>query len=156
MISRSNMPTAATPALTPSVGTKAPRFALKPSKIHWVRRGAIIYRLTRRGVIFVKVSQTGLEQDRVRNGIYAAVGEFLLNTGRIVSVVVYATVAMEVPVQKMTLLRHRFHEFLNSSHRFDKTKSWALFKDYEVPAEWRGAHPKWVRVFSQGFIMCTQ
>jgi Nucleotidyl transferase len=51
--------------------------------------------------------------------------------------------------------RHRFHEFLNSSHRFDKTQSWALFKDYEVPDEWGGVHPKWVRVFSQGFIMRT-
>jgi hypothetical protein len=108
------------------------------------------------GVIFVKVPQTWLEQDRVRKGIYSAVREFLRNTGRIVSVVVYATVAMEIPAQKMTLLRHRFHEFLNSSHRFDKTKSWALFKDYEVPEEWGGAHPKWVRLFSQGFIMRNQ
>jgi hypothetical protein len=55
--------------------------------------------------------------------------------------------------QKMMLLRHRFHEFLNATHRFDMTKSWALFKDYEVPEEWGGAHPKWVRLFSQGFIM---
>ena len=54
--------------------------------------------------------------------------------------------------QQMTLLRHRFHEFLNSSHRFDRTKNWALFKDYKVPEDWGGAHPKWVRVFSQGFV----
>jgi hypothetical protein len=85
------------------------------------------------GVIFVKVPQTWFEQEDVRKGIYDVVREFLRNTGRIVSVVVYATVAMEVTEQRMTLLRHRFHEFLNSSHRFDKTKSWALFKDYEVP-----------------------
>jgi hypothetical protein len=108
------------------------------------------------GVVFVKVPQTWLEQEDERKGIYDVVREFLRNTGRIVSVVVYATVATEVTEQRMTLLRHRFHEFLNSSHRFDKTKGWALFKDYEVPKEWGGAHPRWVRVFSQGFIMRSQ
>jgi hypothetical protein len=60
---------------------------------------------------------------------------------------------MELVGQQMTLLRHRFHEFLNSSHRFDRIKNWALFKDYNVPEDWGGAHPKWVRVFSQGFVM---
>jgi hypothetical protein len=72
---------------------------------------------------------------------------------RIVSVVVYATVTLELAEQKMMLLGHRFHEFLNASHRFDRGKSWALFKDYKVPEEWGGVHPKWKRVFSQGFIM---
>ena len=62
-------------------------------------------------------------------------------------------VMMELAEQKMMLLRHRFREFLNDSHRFDRTKSWALFKDYRVPEEWGGTHPKWQRVFSQGFIM---
>jgi hypothetical protein len=105
------------------------------------------------GIIFVKVPQTWLEQEDVRRGIYAVVEVFLRNTERIVSVVVYAIVAMELAEQNMTLMRHRFLEFLNPSHRFDRTKNWALFKDYKVPEEWGGAHPKWVRVFSQGFIM---
>jgi hypothetical protein len=105
------------------------------------------------GIIFVKVPQTWLEQDDVRKGIYAVIEGFLRNTQRIVSVVVYTTVMMELADQKMMLMRHRFHEFLNASHRFDKTKMWALFKDYRAPEEWGGMHPKWVRVFSQGFIM---
>jgi hypothetical protein len=105
------------------------------------------------GIIFVKVPPTWLEHEDVRKGIYAVVEGFLRNTERIVSVVVYTTVAMELAEQKMMLLRHRFHEFLNDMHRFDTTKSWALFKDYKVPEEWGGVHPKWVRVFSQGFIM---
>jgi hypothetical protein len=105
------------------------------------------------GIIFVKVPQTWLEQEDVRKGIYAVVEGFLRNTERIVSVVVYATVTMELVEQKMMLIRYRFHEFLNASHRFDMTKNWALFKDYKVPEEWGGMHPKWVRVFSQGFIM---
>jgi hypothetical protein len=105
------------------------------------------------GIIFVKVPQTWLEQEDVRKGIYAVVEGFLRNTERIVSVVVYTTVTIELAERKMMLLRHRFHEFLNPSHRFDGTKSWALFKDYKVPEEWGGVHPKWVRVFSQGFIM---
>jgi hypothetical protein len=105
------------------------------------------------GIIFVKVPQTWLEQEDVRKGIYSVVGNFLRKTKRIVSVVVYTTAAMELPAQKMMLMRPRFHEFLNTLHRFDTTKSWALFKDYKVPEEWGGMPPKWVRVFSQGFIM---
>jgi hypothetical protein len=105
------------------------------------------------GIVFVKVPQTWLEREPVRIGIYAVVAEFLGNTERIVSVVVYATVATELAEQKMTLMRHRFHEFLNAAHRFDRTKNWALFRDYKVPEEWGGMHPKWARVFSLGFIM---
>jgi hypothetical protein len=105
------------------------------------------------GVVFVKVPQTWLEREDVRKGIYATVAAFLRNTGRIVSVVVYATATMELAERKMIMLRHRFNEFINPVHRFDRTKNWALFKDYKVPEEWGGAHPKWVRVFSQGFIM---
>jgi hypothetical protein len=99
------------------------------------------------------VPQPWLEQDDVRRAIYAVVEGFLRNTQRIVSVVVYATYMEELAEQKMMLMRHRFHEFPNPSHRFDTEKRWTLFKDYKVPDEWGGAHPKWVRVFSQGFIM---
>ena len=58
------------------------------------------------GIVFVKVPQTWLEREPVRIGIYAVVAEFLGNTERIVSVVVYATVATELAEQKMTLMRH--------------------------------------------------
>ena len=105
------------------------------------------------GIVFVKVPQDWLEQNYVRKGIYAAVEEFLRNTKRIVSVVVYTTVTTKLSDKEMMLLRHRFHEFPNASHRFDRRKNWTLFKDYRVPEEWGGAHPKWVRVFSQGFVM---
>jgi hypothetical protein len=105
------------------------------------------------GIIFVKVPQAWLELDHVRQGLHSVVQRFLHNTQRIVSVVVYATAMMELADQKKMLMRHRFHEFLNNSHRFDLTKNWALFKDYKVPQEWGGMHPKWVRVFSEGFIM---
>lgn len=63
------------------------------------------------------------------------------------------TTHIELAADKMMLMCHRFNEFLNPTHRFDRTKNWALFKDYKVPEEWGGAHPKWVRVFSQGFIL---
>jgi hypothetical protein len=105
------------------------------------------------GIIFVKVPQTWLELGYVRQGLHSVVKGFLHNTRRIVSVVVYATAMIELAEQKKMLMRHRFHEFLNDSHRFDLTKNWALFKDYKVPEEWGGMHPKWVRVFSEGFIM---
>jgi hypothetical protein len=103
------------------------------------------------GIVFVKVPQTWFEE--VDKEICTVVEGFLRGTERIVSVVVYTTVTMELAEQKMMLLRHRFREFLNDSHRFDRTKSWALFKDYRVPEEWGGTHPKWQRVFSQGIIM---
>jgi hypothetical protein len=105
------------------------------------------------GVIFVKVPQTWLEREDLREEISATVWAFLRNTQRVVSVVVYATVATELAGQPMMLLRHRFHEFPNPSHRFDGTKSWTLFRDYKVPEAWGGARPRWVRVFSQGFII---
>jgi len=69
------------------------------------------------GIIFLKVPQTWLEQENVRRGIYAVVEGFLRHTERIVSVVVYTTVTTELAEQKMMLLRHRFHEFLDASHR---------------------------------------
>lgn len=105
------------------------------------------------GIIFLKVPQPWFDQEDVRKGVYSVIKDFLRNTGRIVSVVVYATHVIELAADRMMLLRHRFNEFLNSTHRFDRTKNWALFKDYKVPEDWGGAHPKWVRVFSQGFIM---
>jgi hypothetical protein len=104
-------------------------------------------------MIFVKVPQTWLENETVRRGIYATVDDFLRNTKRVVSVVIYAVVVRVLKDQQMMLMRHRFHEFDNPSHRFDTSKSWVLFRDYKVPDEWGGMPPKWHRVFSRGFIM---
>jgi hypothetical protein len=105
------------------------------------------------GIIFAKVPQAWLEQEDVRKDIFAVVKEFLRNTGRIVSVVLYSTVTQELAGRNMLLLGHRFWEFLNPAHRFDPTMSWALFRDFKVPEGWGGMHPKWVRVFSQGFVL---
>jgi hypothetical protein len=41
----------------------------------------------------------------------------------------------------MMLMRHRFNEFPNPSHRFETDKNWTLFKDYKVPAEWEECIP---------------
>lgn len=105
------------------------------------------------GIVFVKVPQTWFELAGVREDIRTVIEDFLRSTQRLVSIVVYTTAAMEMAEQEVTLHRHRFLEFPNASHRFDKTKSWALFKDFRVPREWGGMPPWWVRVFSQGFIM---
>jgi hypothetical protein len=99
------------------------------------------------------VPQTWLEDETVRRGIYATVGEFLRNTERVVSVVIYAVVVRELKEQQMMLMRHRFHEFDNPRHRFDASKSWVLFRDYKVPEQWGGMPPKWHRVFSDSLIM---
>ncbi len=108
------------------------------------------------GAVFVKVPQTWLEDDATRRAIYTTVGGFLRNTKRVVTVVVYAVVVKELKEEKMMLMRHRFHEFENPDHRFDRGKSWVLFRDYEVPDKWGGMPPKWHRILSKGFLMRTK
>ncbi len=110
----------------------------------------------RPGAVFVKVPQGWLDDEAMRRGIYAAVAEFLRNTKRVVTVVIYAVVVNELKEEKTMLMRHRFREFENSDHRFDRSKSWALFRDYEVPKEWGGMPPKWHRILSKGFLMRTK
>jgi hypothetical protein len=105
------------------------------------------------GTIFVKVPQIWFERKNVHDSIGAVVKDFLRQTEIIVSVVVYATFTIELVDQKAMLLQHRFREFVYASHRFDRTKNWTLFNNYTVPEEWGGMHPKWIRVFSQGFVM---
>jgi hypothetical protein len=67
----------------------------------------------------------------------------------------YTTAMSALQDQAMMLIRHRFLEYANASHRFDMAKNWALFKNYTVPEDWGGAHPKWTRVFSRGFLLKT-
>jgi len=104
------------------------------------------------GAVFVKVPASWLEDEAMRKGIAETVRGFLRNTQRIVSVVVYAVVTIELKDRKMMLFRHRFQEFDNPGQRFDRSKGWVLFRDYEVPKEWGGMPPKWHRIFSQGFL----
>jgi hypothetical protein len=107
------------------------------------------------GAVFVKVPQSWLDDEQTRRAIYATVGDFLRNTKRVVSVVVYTVVMKELKDQAMMLMRHRFKEFENPSHRFDQSKNWTLFRDYVVPEEWGGMPPKWKRILSKGFLMRT-
>jgi hypothetical protein len=104
------------------------------------------------GVIFVKVPQTWLEDASVAASMNEVVKDFLRNTQRVVSIVLYTVAAMPMEDREMVLMRHRFVEIANAAHRFDGTKTWTLFKDYQVPREWGGMHPKWVRVLSEGFL----
>jgi hypothetical protein len=104
------------------------------------------------GVIFVKVPQTWFEDAAVAAAMSDVVRDFLRNTQRVVSIVLYTVAAALMQDQDMVLMGHRFDEIENMAHRFDRTKTWTLFKDYQVPREWGGMHPKWVRVLSQGFL----
>jgi hypothetical protein len=104
------------------------------------------------GAVFVKVPASWLEDEAMRKGMAETVRGFLRNTGRIVSVVIYAVVTMELKDRKMMLMRHRFQEFDNPGHKFDRSKGWVLFRDHQVPKEWGGMPPKWHRIFSQGFL----
>jgi hypothetical protein len=104
------------------------------------------------GIIFVKVPQTWMESDEVRASMGEVVNGFERNTRRVVSVVLYTIAVSALHDRAITLMRHRFLEYPNTSHRFDTLKRWTLFKDYEVSREWGGMHPKWVRVLSEGFL----
>jgi hypothetical protein len=108
------------------------------------------------GAVFVKVPQSWLEAEPIRRGIYATVGEFLRNTKRVVTVVIYAIVVTELKEENMMLMRHRFHEIENTGHRFDRSQNWVLFRNYNVPEEWGGMPPKWHRILSKGFLMRTK
>ena len=63
------------------------------------------------GAVFIKVPQSWLEEKVTRLGMYATVREFLRNTKRVVTVVIYAVVLKELKEEKMMLMRHRFREF---------------------------------------------
>jgi hypothetical protein len=104
------------------------------------------------GAVFVKVPAPWLEDPAMRKGVAETVRGFLRNTQRIVSVVVYAVVVIELKDRQMMLMRHRFQEFDNPAHRFDRSKGWLLFRDYQVPEDWGGMPPKWHRIFSAGFL----
>jgi hypothetical protein len=52
--------------------------------------------------------------------------------------------------QQLMVLRHFQEEVENSNHRFDMTKSWRLFKGFQVLIGWNGMPPKWHRIFSKG------
>ncbi len=108
------------------------------------------------GAVFVKVPQSWLEDEAMRRGIYATVREFLRNTMRVVTVGIYVVVVKELKEEKMMLMRHRFREFENAGHRFDRSYNWVLFRDYKVPEEWGGMPPNWHRILSKGFLMRTK
>jgi hypothetical protein len=107
------------------------------------------------GAVFVKVPSAWLDDNATRRAIVATVKDFLRNTQRVVTVVVYTVVMIQLEGQAMMLMRHRFQEFENPNHRFDRSKSWALFRDYKVPEEWGGMPPKWHRILSKGFLLRT-
>jgi len=100
------------------------------------------------GIIFLKLPPSWLETPERRRGLRDEVNDFLRRTERIVDVVLYASVV--TPLSEQIRNYHQFEEFENSRHRFDMKKSWLLFRDFDVPPEWNGMPPKWVRVFSHG------
>ena len=106
----------------------------------------------RPGIIFVKVPPRWLEDHSVRDATHEVVKGFLRNSGRVVSVILYAIAVSAMSEGALVLMRHRFDELPNPSHRFEMAKNWTLFRDYKIPLEWGGMHPKWVRVVSKGFL----
>jgi hypothetical protein len=69
------------------------------------------------GIVFVKVPQAWLLEAPVRQQMIAVVKDFLRQTERIVSVVLYASVVEEWKERGMLRNRHQFREFDNPRHR---------------------------------------
>jgi hypothetical protein len=103
------------------------------------------------GIVFVKVPQTWLESPDARHGLVKVASDFLRNTKRVVLVVLYCLVYFTHQEQRMMVIRHLLEEVENPNHRFDPTKSWRLFKGFQVPPEWNGMPPHWHRIFSRGW-----
>ncbi len=102
------------------------------------------------GIVFVKVPQTWLQFADVRHGLVDVAADFLRQTERIVLVALYCSAQFPAKEHRLTVMRHLQEEVENPKHRFDMTKSWRLFKGFQVPREWNGMPPKWHRVFSRG------
>lgn len=99
------------------------------------------------GMIFVKVPQTWLATPNLQSQIRDVVRAFLRGTGRIVAVTVYAPLIDILTNSPLIRTSHLFEEYANPTHRFDRDQNWLLFRSYNVPPEWRGAPPHWVRLF---------
>jgi len=102
------------------------------------------------GIVFVKVPQRWLEFADVRHGLVDVATDFLRNTKRVVLVALYCSVQSPAAGQQLMVLRHLQEEVESTNHRFDRTRSWRLFKGFQVPAGWNGMPPKWHRIFSKG------
>jgi hypothetical protein len=100
------------------------------------------------GIIFVKLPESWLRNEVARQGLLDVAREFLRRTERVVSIVLYVSLFIVGPNQLRQ--RHLLEEMENAKHRFDQTKSWIVFKPRELPANWTGMPPKWVRVFTLG------
>jgi hypothetical protein len=90
------------------------------------------------GLVAPPPARPWLLEAPVRQKMIAVVEDFLRQTERIVSVVPYASVVEEWKERGMLRNRHQFREFDNPRHRFDQGKSWVLFRDFEVPPDWKG------------------
>ncbi len=96
------------------------------------------------------IPKAWFDDKSTRQRMLSTVREFLRGTERIVSVVLYTVAVWHLPEHEMILMRHRFLEIDNPKHRFDR--SWALFRDYQVPEERVGVPPKWNRILCKGLL----
>jgi hypothetical protein len=104
----------------------------------------------RPGIVFVKVPQHWLQFRDVRFGLVEVARDCLRQTERVVLVALYCAVHFPSEDKQIMVFRHLQEEVENPKHRFDTTKSWGLFKGFQVPHEWNGMPPKWHRIFSFG------
>jgi hypothetical protein len=102
------------------------------------------------GIVFVKVPQSWLDTENVRHELVHVAHDFLRQTQRIVLIVLYVSAQFFNKEHELMVSRHLVEEVQNSTHRFDQTKDWRLFRGFVVPREWNGMPPKWHRIFSRG------
>ena len=100
------------------------------------------------GLIFVKVPQEWIDASGVLPDCANVVQNFLRQTERVVSVVVYAPIIQHS--EGIVSYRYLMGEFDNNKHRFDMSMSWRVFDNIGLPVGADGMPHKWHRILSQG------
>jgi hypothetical protein len=98
----------------------------------------------RPSIIFVKVPARWFENLSIALLLMDIAGDFLRQTGRIVSIEFYTSHV----VHTNGMLGHSqgFKETSNPNNRFDSTRNWDMFAEPSRTPNWNGMPPKWKRL----------
>lgn len=100
----------------------------------------------RAGIIFVKVPQTWISEPATAISLAAVAGEFLKNSGRVVSVKFY--VSQLVLANNMVGHFDQYREVTNLASRYHEGRDWDLFPEGPPLSSWNGLPDKWQRIFN--------
>jgi hypothetical protein len=100
------------------------------------------------GIVFVKLPATWVRTETTRAEIRRVAMDFLGNSNRIASVILYSPIPLQFGDEKITWVVHSHEEYLNPKRL---ERDWTVFKD-RVPLR-DGAPESWTRLFSHGGLV---